>query len=94
MAALSCRMYINTEAFTNNAARLNGLGYVYVRGVVFSEPCCSSTQCFVMSCMSNPLLHYTDFIKFTKIKARLALNIPQNSVLNLHEIGLPYIIAI
>lgn len=48
MAAHFCRMYNNTEAFTNNAVRLNGLGYVYVRGVVFSELCCSSTQCFVM----------------------------------------------
>lgn len=32
--------------------------------------------------------------KVTKIKTRLALNTPQNSVLNLHEIGLPYIIAV
>ncbi len=47
------------------------------------------------SCMSNPLLHYTDFIKFTKIKARLALNIPQKIGMRyLHEIGLIYIIAI
>lgn len=65
-----------------------------LKRLFFSEPCCSSTQCFVMSCMLNPLWHYTDFIKFTKIKTCLAFSISQISVLNFHDIGLLYIIAV
>ncbi len=43
---------------------------------------------------AKPSLELHRLHKVTKIKARLALNIPQNSVLNLHEIGLPYITAV
>ncbi len=96
MAALSCRMYNIIRRHLQITPYASAVWDMCVlKGLLFWALLqLHPVLCDEHELHAKPSLELHRLHKVTKIKARLAFNIPQNSVLNLHEIGLPYITAV